>query len=87
MAGAEGGGDRTERVRLPQMHWAWSIKWSGSAFCSVQRRLGAELIVMEAWDSVEGDNVPFAAKYDVFPMRRYISSVPCGLANRHFHQV
>ena len=40
------------------------MNWSGSAFCSLQSELGAAVIVAEALDGVEGDEVPFAAKYD-----------------------
>ena len=60
---AEGEVDRTERVRLPQRHWARLMNWSGSAFCSLQRELGAAVIVAEVLDGVEGDEVPFTAKY------------------------
>lgn len=49
---------------MPQMHWARLINWSGSVFCSAQRELRAEEIVVKAWDRVEGDRVPFAVKYD-----------------------
>lgn len=62
--GAEGEVDRTERVRLPQRHWSRLMNWSGSACCSLQRELGAAVIVAEALDGVEGDEVPFAAKHD-----------------------